>query len=75
MFGNLQSESSHIGIILFMCYLICDRSPLQKCDCMQEVTAVIPIMGKPSFKWESSNEQLPGVYVYPLTTKPLRGAR
>ncbi len=64
------------GIICLLCsylYKCSDRSPLQ--NSMQEVTAVTPIMGKPSFQWGSSTEQMPDMYVYPLTTKPLRGAR
>ena len=79
MLGNHVLEFSNgFGVIGLLCsylYDCSDRSPLQKGERMQEVTAVIPIMGKPSFKWESSTEQLPGMYVYPLTTKPLRGAR
>ena len=79
MLGNHALKFSNgFGVIGLLCaylYDCSDMSPLQTGERMQEVTGVTPIMGKPSYKWESSTEQLPGEYMYPLTTKPLRGAR
>ena len=70
--------SNGFGVIGLLCaylYDCSDKSTLQTGERMQEVTGVTAIMGKPSYKWESSTEELPGEYMYPLTTKPLRGAR
>ncbi len=47
---------------------ISDRSPLQNSS-MQEVTGVIPIMGKPSFSWGGSTEPMPGTYVLSINHK------
>ena len=65
-----------LGLLCAYLYDCSDKSTLQTSEHMQEVVGVTAIMGRPSYKWEeSSTEELPGEYTYPLTTKPLRGAR
>ena len=71
---NLQSEFFTFGNLFRLNYLSQINVPLQNFQCMQVITAVLPIMGRPSFQWDTTTEALPGKLCLSINYKPLRGA-